>query len=79
MLKHRDFLEKIRSYPMQRDHNALIRMKQVQELLPACKASIYNFINRGILPPPIKVGRSSFWRYSEIVEIVAKLGSASEN
>ncbi len=64
---------------MQRDHNSLICMKQMRELIPGCKASIYNWVNRGILPPPIKIGRSSFWRYSEIVEIIAKLGSASEN
>ncbi|GAB4273884.1 MAG: hypothetical protein Kow0029_13830 [Candidatus Rifleibacteriota bacterium] len=57
------------------NENALIREKQLRELWPMCKATLYNRIRQGIIPAPIKVGRQSFWRYSEIISIIESLGA----
>ncbi|NCU27719.1 transcriptional regulator [Candidatus Nomurabacteria bacterium] len=59
----------------QKDLNALLRLKQVLELIPQCKASFYNGIKRGIYPAPIKVGKSSYWRYRDIIAIIEGLGA----
>jgi prophage regulatory protein len=61
---------------MQKDHNSLLRLKQIQEIWPMCKATVYNLIKRGILPPPLKVGKSSYWRYSDIIAVIEKLETA---
>ena len=37
-------------------------------IISISKSSIYNFINEGKIPAPIKIGRASRWRLSEISE-----------
>lgn len=59
-----------------KDHNCLLRLKQVLELIPVCKASFYNGIKAGFYPQPLKIGRSSFWRYVDIVAVIEKLETA---
>jgi predicted DNA-binding transcriptional regulator AlpA len=61
---------------MQLDQNRLLKLTHIQELMPACKASIYNWVKRGILPPPIKIGRASYWKYSDIIAVIEKMGAA---
>lgn len=55
------------------DKNALLRLKDVQKLIPLCKASIYNLVKDGILPMPLKMGKASFWKYDDIVDVINSL------
>lgn len=49
----------------------LLRLPQVQELYPVCRATIYNMINRGKFPKPIRIGRNSFWRQKDVEDFIA--------
>ena len=44
----------------------MIRMKELLEIVPVAKPTIYNYINRGLFPKPEKLGRSSFWWLSDV-------------
>ena len=59
-------------------NDRLLRMPQVQELVPWCKAQIYREISKGRFPAPIKAGRSSFWKESEIQNFIKDLGGDSK-
>ena len=50
------------------DQEALIAIHGVTALLGPHKTTIYRLISEGVLPPPIKVGRSSLWVYSELLK-----------
>lgn len=51
----------------------LLRLPQVQELFPVCQATIYNKIKDGSFPPPIKIGRSSFWKFAEVEQFLESI------
>lgn len=44
----------------------LIRVKSVVEQREQSRAKVYQDVEQGLLPPPIKVGTSSFWIEHEI-------------
>lgn len=44
----------------------LLRLPQVLEILPIARATFYRGIKRGIYPEPVKLGRVSAWRATEI-------------
>lgn len=46
--------------------NRLLRIDEVCELLSFSRSSIYNMINDGKLIAPIKIGRASRWRLSDV-------------
>lgn len=47
----------------------LLTMKQVREIVPKDKATIYRWIKRGIFPAGYKIGPQSVaWRQSEVLE-----------
>ena len=50
----------------------LLRIEEVLEKIPVSRASWYRGIKRGDFPVPVKVGRSSFWRYSDIQDIILR-------
>lgn len=39
----------------------LLRLPQVMERVPGCRAWIYARIAEGTFPKPIRIGRSAFW------------------
>ena len=41
-------------------------------LVPVCRAAWYRGIKSGRYPPPVKLGRVSVWRASEIYALIAK-------
>lgn len=46
---------------------SLIRLPQVQEIVPYSRSTIYNLIAAGDFPPPVKLGpRASAWVKSEV-------------
>lgn len=65
--------------------NALLKLRQiigdpqhnVPGLFPVGKTQLYNLIKRGDFPPPMKIGSSSFWKYSDVLAVIAKLDAGS--
>jgi len=45
-----------------------LRLEQVKSLSGFSRSSIYGRIRAGNFPPPIKIGRSSRWRESLVVQ-----------
>lgn len=52
-----------------------LRLNQVKVKFSVSKSKIYQDINRGLFPEPIKIGRSSFWIEDEIDQLMYFLGS----
>lgn len=48
----------------------LMVLAEVLELLSIGKTKLYGDIQKGIFPPPVKIGVSSRWIASEVQEIV---------
>ena len=57
----------------------LIRLPEVLQLYPICRASWYAGIQNGKYPKPIKLGkRTSAWRRSDILELIEKSATAGQ-
>jgi predicted DNA-binding transcriptional regulator AlpA len=54
-------------------NDRLINISEMSAILCLSKSSIYNFINEGKLPYPVKIGRSSRWRLSEVIAAIGNL------
>lgn len=52
-----------------------LRLKQVLEFIPVCKATFWNGIKTGRFPKPLKNGRCTFWRVEDIRAFIANMGS----
>lgn len=52
-------------------HDVLLTIGKVCEILSRSKASIYRDIDRGAFPKAQKLGRSSRWRLSVVMQVVA--------
>ncbi|WP_083761236.1 helix-turn-helix transcriptional regulator [Pelobacter propionicus] len=50
----------------------LLRLKQVLEIIPVSRSTWLDWVAHSRAPAPIKLGRCSCWRYSEIAEFIAK-------
>lgn len=48
----------------------------IQALLPICRTSWLNGVKEGKYPKPIKHGRRTFWRQSDIIDLLDQLGGA---
>jgi prophage regulatory protein len=49
-----------------------LRIADVMDLLKIRRSSVYEYVKRGILPKPIKLGRTSIWIRSEIDEVIER-------
>ena len=54
-------MEKVKKEPV------LIKLRDVLTMTSMSKAYIYLLINNSEFPKPVKIGRSSFWVYSEVI------------
>ena len=50
-----------------------MRLKQVLMLVPMCRTTWYDGIKSGLFPAPVKMGRMSLWRKSDILELVRRI------
>ena len=55
------------------------RGRDIQEMFGIGQSTMYEYIQQGILPQPIKLGRTSIWLKSEIDEVVNKQKLARKN
>jgi predicted DNA-binding transcriptional regulator AlpA len=47
---------------------------KIKALIPVSKSSFFQGVATGRYPKPLKLGRRSFWRYSEIRTLIQSLG-----
>lgn len=52
----------------------LFKVKDIQEILQLSRSAVYAAIRAGLLPKPIKIGKSAPWKASVIAGMVNKLG-----
>ncbi|MBN9334913.1 AlpA family transcriptional regulator [Devosia sp.] len=57
--------------------DALLKAREVQAMLGICHASLYRRIAEGMLPKPVKLGRSSRWVLSDVLAAVEAAKGAS--
>ena len=53
-----------------------ITLHDVVQIVGFKKSTIYKMIRKGFFPPPVKIGRSSRWKLSDIKEWMEKFSSA---
>ena len=54
-------------FSMENNKEEFLRLKQVKSLIGLCRSSIYNKINEGTFPRPVKLGPQSVaWLQSEV-------------
>lgn len=50
----------------------LLRLKQVLEIVPVSKSTWWSWVADSKAPAPIKLGRCTCWRYSDIMDFIAE-------
>lgn len=50
--------------------SSLLKLPDVVRRTGRSKSTIYDEVNRGLFPRPIKIGRRTYWRDDEITRIV---------
>ncbi|QNN23794.1 excisionase family DNA-binding protein [Planctomycetales bacterium ZRK34] len=58
---------------MNRPTERLMRLSQVAEMLGVCRRTVERMIASGVLPQPVKVGRSSCLPDSEVQEYIERI------
>lgn len=54
-------------FSMENKKEEFLRLKQVKSLIGLCRSSIYNMINEGKFPRPVRLGPQSVaWLQSEV-------------
>lgn len=54
-------------FSMENNKEEFLRLKQVKSLIGLCRSSIYNKINEGTFPRPVRLGPQSVaWLQSEV-------------
>lgn len=56
-----------------RNHDRLVDLKAVAELLGVCTRSVHRLVAAGELAPPAKVGRASRWFVSDVDRYMERL------
>lgn len=54
--------------------NGLSRISNVQEIVPISTSGLWKWVKEGKFPQPIKVGRATFWRNSDILHWLEQNG-----
>ena len=50
-----------------------MRLKQVLDVVPICRTAWYEGVKGGHFPAPVKVGRMSFWKKGDILDLVSRI------
>jgi len=56
------------------DFNSLIRLPAVLELVPVSRSTWWAWCAAGKAPQPIRLGRTTCWRYSDILAFIENGG-----
>lgn len=56
----------------------LVRPKDLAIQLSVGRSTLWRWVKRGVLPPPIRIGGIAGWRYKDIEELVESARSSSK-
>jgi predicted DNA-binding transcriptional regulator AlpA len=45
----------------------LLRLKEVLKICPVSRSTWFNWVSSSKAPPPIKLGKCTFWKYSDLI------------
>jgi predicted DNA-binding transcriptional regulator AlpA len=48
----------------------LLRLRAILSLIPVSKSTFYSGVAAGRFPQPVKLGRNTFWRLSDVLSLV---------
>jgi prophage regulatory protein len=54
-----------------------LRLKQVLQFIPVCKATWWNGVKSGRFPKQIKNGKCTFWKAEDIKELIEQMAGDS--
>ena len=57
----------------------LLPLRQLESIIGFRKSKIYQLIESGQFPSPIKIGRSSRWKQSDVQKWIVELDNANSN
>lgn len=57
----------------------LMRLREVLEIVPVGKSTWWSWVAQEKAPASIKLGRCTFWRFSEIIAFIGNGGISNEN
>lgn len=60
----------MQSKATQTDSNALLRLPAVLSLIPVSRSTWWAWCASGKAPAPIRLGRTTCWRYADIVTFI---------
>jgi predicted DNA-binding transcriptional regulator AlpA len=52
------------------DPNRLIRLSEVLKIIPIARATWWLWVKNGTAPPPIRLGRCTCWKYSDVIAMI---------
>lgn len=55
-----------------KETDRLLRLRTVLGIIPVSKSTLYAGIASGHFPPPVKLGRNSFWRLSDLQKLIER-------
>lgn len=55
---------------------ALLDAKDAAYYLSVSRGHFYALVSRGVIPPPLKLGRSARWSVAQLDSVIEKLSSA---
>jgi prophage regulatory protein len=54
-------------------HEKLLKIDQCLEIIPIAKSTWWQGVKEGKLPQPVKIGASTFWKYSDLMAFIANM------
>jgi prophage regulatory protein len=51
----------------------LLKIDQCLEIIPVARSTWWDHVKAGTLPQPVKIGTSTFWRYSDLMAFIANV------
>ncbi|MHB1531201.1 helix-turn-helix transcriptional regulator [Acidithiobacillus sp.] len=54
------------------DMQGLTREDGVRALLPVAHSTLWRMVQKGQFPKPIKIGRASFWKRTDVLEWIER-------
>lgn len=61
---------KTREGQWENQRNRLMRLVEVLKLVPVGKSTWWAWVANGTAPKPVKLGRCTFWRYSDVISFI---------
>lgn len=55
-----------------------LRLPQILDLIPVCKATWWNGVKSGRFPKPVKNGRCTFWRAEDIQALINDIAGGNQ-